>query len=221
MQITHEQARQLIQFRLDGELKYREHSLLASHLETCKQCQQYADSCVNVESVLRPLLHRNWDREPISLSIDRLTAKSNQKALDTLVVATRIAAVGAVFFAFFFSAWNFTISSRRTPTPFQQSVPVIPTPYLSTVTAGTQADPKGCTTTTYIVATNDTLAVIADRFGVSEEQILDASSLPNTTVIAGQALRIPICRTTASSPTASHTTTITPALFSTTTTPGG
>jgi hypothetical protein len=126
-----------------------------------------------------------------------------------------------VFLAFFFSAWNFTISSRRTPTPYLQNVPAIPTPFTSTMTSGTQAGFENCTATTYIVAKSDTLDTIADRFSVPVEHILQFNSMPNTTVIAGRALNIPICRTTPFNPTASQTTTITPTLYSITTAPGG
>ena len=221
MQITHEEAHRLIQFHVDGELKTPQRNLLSSHLEQCAKCQQYADSIVKMESVLRPMLHRNWDRAPLPLSIGRLMERDQYKAVERVAVATRIAALAFVFLAFFAGVWNFTTSSLQTPTPLLQSVPVIPTPFTSTVTAGTETGFESCTMVSYIIKKHDTLASIASQFAVPAQQIRQVNSMPNESVVTGQVLSIPICSSTPANPTASHTTTFTPVLYSITTTPGG
>lgn len=221
MQITHEEAHRLIQFEADGELKLQQRNMLASHLQECSTCQQYADSIETMESILRPMLQRNWNREHHPLPLRMLMARENSSVPERLLMATRIAALAVVFLAFFASAWNFTLSSRRTPTPFLQSVPVIPTPFTSTMTAGTQAGFENCTINIYTVQENDTLASIADRFAIPADHIRQINPVRSETLTTGQVLSIPLCNLTPANPTASHTTTFTPVLYSSTTTPGG
>lgn len=221
MQITHEEAHKLIQFEADGELKLQQRNMLASHLQECATCQQYADSIETMESILRPMLHRIWDQEHRPLPLRMLMAKENSSVSERLLMATRIAALAVAFLAFFAGAWNFTLSSRRTPTPFLQSVPVIPTPFISTMTVGTQTGFENCTMISYAVEDNDTLAGIADQFSVPAEQIRQINPIRGETLTSGQVLSIPLCNLTPANPTASHTTTFTPVLFSSTTTPGG
>lgn len=217
MQITHEEAHRLIQFDADEGLKTHQKNLLASHLEMCVQCRTYADSIQKMESVLRPMLHRAWDRQPIPLSVGMLTAKE-KRISERMVVATRIAALAVVFLAFFFGAWNSTVSSRRTPTPFLQSVPVIPTPSTFTMTAGTETN-DNCSMYTHVVERNDTLAGIAAQYGVPVEDIIAANAMPNENVVMGAILMIPVCQSTPT--TVAHTTTFTPVLHPITITPGG
>jgi hypothetical protein len=221
MQISHEEAHRLIQFHVDGELKTPQSNLLTSHLKECAKCQQYAATIEKMESALRPLLHRNWDRDPLPLSISMLLEKDKYRASDRIVVATRIAALAVVFLAFFASAWNFTSTSRQTPTPLLQNVPVIPTPFTSTMTVGTEIGFENCTVLSYLIQKNDTLASISSQFAVPAQQIRQINAMQNDSVNAGQVLSIPICSSTPANPTASHTTTFTPVLYTIATTPGG
>lgn len=221
MQISHEEAHRLIQFHVDGELKTPQRNLLSSHLEECARCQQYADSVVKMESILRPMLRRNWSREPLPLSIGRLMEREKYKVSDRVILATRIAALAVVFLAFFATAWNFTSPSRRTPTPLLQSVPIIPTPFTSTMTAGTETGFANCTMVSYMIQENETLASIASQFAVPPQQIRQINAMPGESVSTGQVLSIPICSSTPANPTASHTTTFTPVLYTITMTPGG
>lgn len=221
MQITHQEAHRLIQFRADGGLKAQQRNLLASHLQECANCQHYADSLESMETMLRPMLQRNWKRDPLPFPVALLTAKREQRISDRIVAVTRIAAFAVVFLGFFFSAWNFSVSSRHTPTPFLQGIPVIPTPFTSASMAATETDLGNCTMTSYVVEKHDTLAGIAHRFSASTEQILQINSIKNETVVVGQSLNIPVCPSPAANPTASQTITFTPVLSSVTTTPGG
>jgi hypothetical protein len=221
MQISHEEAHRLIQFHVDGELKTPQSYLLTSHLKECAKCQQYAATIEKMESALRPLLHRNWDREPLPLSIGMLMERDKFRAFDSILMATRIAALAVVFLAFFASAWNFTSTSRQTPTPLLQNVPVIPTPFTSTMTVGTEIGFENCTVLSYLIQKNDTLASISSQFAVPAQQIRQINAMQNDSVNAGQVLSIPICSSTPANPTASHTTTFTPVLYTIATTPGG
>lgn len=220
MQITHEEAHKLIQFRADGALKLHERHLLASHLETCADCQQYATGIGKVETVLRPLLGRQWNSEHLPLSIELLRRKE-RSASERMLVASRVAAFAVVFVAFFFGAWNFTVYSHRSPAPFEPGVPLIPTPFTSTVTAGTEVSFKSCAMIPYVVQPNDTLARIAYQFSVPVDQVLQINSMRGTTLITGETLLIPACTSTATNTAAARTTTFTPAHYSTTTTPDG
>jgi hypothetical protein len=220
MQITHEEAHKLIQFHVDGALIAQQKHLLTSHLDVCVECRKYADSIENVDLILRPLLHRQWDREPLPLSIGVLRAQ-DKSVSERMVVATRIAALAVVFLGFFFGAWNFSISTRRTPTPFFPNIPVIPTPFTSTVTVDTESTLENCAMTSYVVEKNDTLASIAFRFSVSIDDIMQVNAIRNQTVNTGEHLSIPVCNPTPTNPATAHTTTFTPARYSTTITPDG
>lgn len=220
MQITHQEAHKLIHFSADGALKNQQRQLLASHLQHCVECQRYAEGIAQVESALRPMLRRQWNEKHVPLSIDLLRAKDLASS-ERMLVATRIAAFAVVFVAFFFGAWNFTVFSRRAPAPFRQTVPVIPTPFTSTVTAGTEVSFEDCAMVAYVVQPNDTLAGIADQFSVPIDHILRLNSVQNETVISGDTLIIPSCGSTPTRPPTAHTTTFTPVLYSTTTTPDG
>lgn len=221
MQITHEEAHRLIQVNSDDGLKTHQKDLLTSHLEVCAACRKYAESLREMESVLRPMLHRNWDRQPVPLSMSIAIDKGMNRISERLLVATRIAAVGVIFLAFFFTTMNFTDPSRKTPTPFLQSVPLIPTPSTSTMTASTGTSFENCAMTSYTVEKEDTLAGIADRFAVSAEDILQTNSMHTESVLIGQTLVIPVCTSISTSPATTYTTMITPVLHPGTTTPGG
>ena len=220
MQITHEEAHSLIQFNSDEGLKTHQKNLLTSHLEVCPACRKYAESLREMESVLRPMLHRHWHRQPIPLSMSIAIRERSSTISERLLVATRIAAVGIVFLAFFFSTWNFTGPSRKTPTPFLQSVPLIPTPSTSTMTASTGTSLENCAMTSYTVEKRDTLASIADRFAVSVEDIVQANSIQSETFMIGQTLVIPVCGSISTNTATIYTTMITPVLHTSTITPG-
>jgi hypothetical protein len=219
MQITHEEAHGLIQFNSDEGLKTHQKDLLASHLETCASCRKYAESLREMESVLRPMLHRNWDRQPFPFSMSIALKEGKNRISERMLVATRIAAVGVVFIAFFFTAMNFTGPSRKTPTPFLQSVPLIPTPSTSTMTASTGTSLENCTMTSYTVEENDTLAGVADRFAVSAKDIVQANSMQNESMLIGQTIVIPVCNSISTIPATTYTMMITPVMHPGTTTP--
>jgi hypothetical protein len=218
MQITHEKARHLIQFALDGRIDLRQKQLLDSHLAACTNCKQYADSLQDLEYLLRPLLQRQWDRQPVPLSTSVITSKAFSHTLDRMLLATRIAAVGLVFAVFLFSAWQLTFSKPPFSSPAAASVPQIPIPSTSTELA-LVTQTQTCEPTVYIVREKDSLAMLADRFDSSKEEIMAANHLKTDAVRTGMQLLIPTCQST---PTANiSTTTFTPILSTITSTPGG
>jgi spore germination protein YaaH len=72
----------------------------------------------------------------------------------------------------------------------------------------------------YAVQVNDTLAMIAAQFSVTEAEIRAANHLITATLSADRELMIPICKSTPTG-TLDALTTLTPALSPTTSTPGG
>jgi len=218
MQITHQEARHLIQSELDGGISIRQRQLLDSHLASCSDCQRYAESIQNVETILRPLLQRQWNRQPVPLSMSVLTSRAYPKTSSGMILATRIAAIGVVFAVCLFGAWQFNLSKPISFSSLAASAPPIPVPSTSTkLVITTQTQP--CEETQYVVREDDTIDSVADKFQVSKEQLLSANNLKPDVMRVGTQLLIPTCNTT---PTAyGSTTTFTPTLLQITSTPGG
>jgi LysM repeat protein len=220
MQITHEEAQNLIQLDLDRGLTFQQKNILDAHLLSCANCQKYAKGLRDMESILRPLLQRQWTRQPIPLPINILASKSKAVPLDRKFLATRIAAVTVMFVVFMFSAWQFSTSRPSGWEPAAANkVPPVPTPVTSAQVVITRTQTQACEETSYVVAKNDTLPAIALRFAVSEEEIRQANGMTSDAVRMGSRLIVPICSFT---PTLNPlTTTYTPFLQTITSTPGG
>ena len=223
MQITHEHARKLIQFRLDVGLRSAEREILSAHLQDCSECQAYAVELREVESVLRPMLKRKWSAEPIPLSITSL--RGNHKKTQVRIFLTmRKLAVSLVLFALFFGIWKFTLPDPSAPSVMPLAVPSVPTPSAKTAqSTSTEFTAEGCETMLYTVQTNDTLSSVADRFSVSDELIMELNQLHTGAVHQSMELVIPICNFTPTGTVhpATFTTTYTPMFLPTTSTPGG
>jgi hypothetical protein len=69
MQITHEEARKLIQFGLDQMLKPQEKNMLQIHLEDCIECRTFFGDLKEVDNLLLPTMLRQWNLQPTPLSI--------------------------------------------------------------------------------------------------------------------------------------------------------
>jgi hypothetical protein len=223
MQITHEHARKLIQFRLDGGLQSAEKETLSAHLQGCSECQTYAVEIKEVETVLRPVLKRQWNAQPIPLSITSLRGNSQKTQAHTLLTM-RTAAISLVFFAFFFSVWQFTLPSPSAPSVMPLAVPSVPTPSTQTArSTSTEFTVEACEMMLYTVQADDTLTSIADHFLVSEELLTELNQLGADAVHPSMELVIPICHFTPTGTIhpATFTTTYTPLFLPTTSTPGG
>jgi hypothetical protein len=222
MQITHAEARRLIQFNADDALDKREKITLSTHLKDCNECRAYAEEIKEVESILLPAMRRQWNLQPIPLFMDTIHVKRNTKTQTSIILATRTAVMGVVFLAFIFSVWQFTLSGRQNPTPLPVSIPPVPTP--STQSTSTKAMLQNCEGMMYVVQENDTLESIAYQFATSKEDILAANNMKAETVRMAMEIIIPVCNFTPTgtlNPTTSLATTYTPSVSPTTFTPDG
>jgi len=222
MPITHAEAHKLLHFASDETLKAYQKQILDSHLESCAQCQEYAKSIQKMESVLDPLLQRQWNQHPIPLSVDQLLFRGNPKYLEGKLLATRITAISVMFMVFMFSAWQFMLAKPGASGPVLASVPPIPIPSTSTTQfISTKTQTRSCEELGYVVQGHDTLESIAIRFLTSKEEILIANNMKAETVVAGMKLIIPVCNFTPTGTVNTLTTTFTPVLRPITSTPGG
>ena len=217
MSITHEEARRLIQFHEDDALKGAEKSVLDAHLNACPECQKYADSINDLDSTLRPLLQRKWNHYPLPLSIGQVISRKSNSFTLSVLIATRMVAMGIICVAFLFNIWQFTQSGgKRTNSP-SADIPLIPTPSLQSTT--TKVMDQRCGPILYEVRKNDTLESIAAQFSTSVEEIIQANHLRTATLNTSMTLSIQDCSSTSSGMAQTVTTTFTPLLGPNTLTP--
>ena len=223
MQITHEHARKLIHLSLDRGLQSAEQRTLSTHLHTCSECEMYATGIHEVDALLRPVLKRRWHAQPVPLSITTLIGdKGRRQASPFLTI--RSAVITLMFFAVFFSMWQFMSSdpSELSYTPI--IVPSLPTPSAQAAqSTSTQATLETCGMMLYDVQGIDTLPAIAAHFRVSEGQLMELNHLTSKEVKPSMKLAIPVCSfaPTGTFYLATYTTTYTPKFLPTTSTPGG
>jgi hypothetical protein len=220
MQITHKEARRWIHLHSDDSLSVHRRQDLDSHLDTCADCKRYAESIHKMESVLGPMLQRQWSQQPIPLPVGALSSRGSYRSPERIILATRIAAISVMFIAFMFSAWQYTASQAGLPSPAMADVPSMQITATSILSTSTETQPEHCGSMAYIVRKNDTLGSIASQFSVSVEELIQINALTSNTMITGQELIIPICSSTPTS-TIDPLTTSTPVLGRTTSTPGG
>ena len=218
MQIKHEEARRLIQFKADNNLSASNEKNLSAHLEACKECRAYSNSLKETEAVLRQTMHKQWGIRPLPLQMDVIYAKLNSRGNINNFVTTRTALIGIAFVMFAFMTWQ----SITNNIPVMQSplgtVPLIPTPSSQyTATNTLQSD---CKEIKYVLQEGDTLESISQHFSVSKESILLANHLTDETLGSTRELVIPFCESTPTSTTHPPTFTITPIFEMISTTPG-
>ena len=219
MQITHDEARRFIQFDMDHALKPHEKNALWLHLDACVECQIYAESIKRVDTALRPLLQRNWNKQPIPIAMSAITGKRNHFASEGAFLATRIAIIGVICMGFMFSVWQFTLSSQTTPDLTMVSAPPVPTPSTQSIHMTSTSD--HCGGWIYIVKENDTVESIAQAASISSEHIMSANRLWTEQLQTGMQILIPACSSTPTGTVHALTTTYTPAIEPITSTPGG
>jgi hypothetical protein len=221
MQIGHEEARKLIQFSLEQTLETHEKSKLQTHLDTCESCRAYAEDLAEVESVLIPLMERQWNFQPTPLSIRSISEKRISKLDNSMILATRTAMISIIFVAFIFSIWQFTQSGKQTSDKMPVGVPPVPTPSMHSTS--TKIVFRNCEEITYQVRENDTLEKIAHQFSVSKQEIMSINNLKTETLNPVMELLIPSCHSTPTgtmNPTI-FTRTYTPSMDTIASTPGG
>jgi hypothetical protein len=224
MQITHEQARKLIQFSLDGVLQTAERAMLSAHLQECLDCRDYASDLKEVEMNLLPVMEKHWKARPIPLSLPLLVQSKTSIVNTSKLLTMRSAVLSLIFVAFFFSAWKFVSSSPDVSGQIPLAIPLVPTPSTqSTRSTNTASSPENCEMLVYRVQPNDTLASIASHFLVPEDKLIQINGLSTDSLSSSMELVIPVCNFT---PTrtirpATFTATNTPILRATTFAPGG
>jgi|SRR5690349_7218030 len=221
MQITHEEAHRLIQFRLDQGLEPDKEKLLQTHLNDCIACRSFSEEINEMENILVPVMKRHWNLEPAPLSIAALVESNNSRWSTSIILTTRRALISLVIVAFVLSAWQFTRSDSRTSTPKPISVLPIPTP--ASQSTSTKISLPDCEERLYQVQGNDTLESIALRFSVPKERIIAINHLNVGPLRHNMNLLIPICAATPTGILHPSTLTITFTPFNdpTASTPGG
>ena len=220
MQITHEQAHTLIQLNMDQPLGSQEMHVLFKHLEDCADCQTYAQELKEVEGFLFAALKKQWNRQPTPLSITALKEKNHKTQASTLLTM-RKASMSLVVLAMFFSVWQFVFFGP--PTSDQSPLPVPPVPTPSTISTNTMITLENCELVLYIVQANDTLAEIATQFLISTDEIMQINQLKTEAIQPSMKLVIPMCKSTPTGTVhpVTFTTTYTPIINPTTSTPDG
>lgn len=222
MQITHEEAHRLIQFNTDDALKMKEKMVLLEHMQACAECRAYAQSLTEIESILRPLLQKNWNKQPLPLSMTSILRRRNQGVAEGALLATRMVVIGIICMGFLFSVWQFTVTAQATPAVSAFSVPPMPTP--STQNISITSTSNHCAVQPYVVQNNDTVESIAQRFSVSKNELLIANNLSSESpslLTTGRQILIPTCTSTPTGTLNASTITYTPSRQVITSTPGG
>ena len=224
MQITHDQARKLIQFSLDGILQAAEKATLSAHLQNCTDCRDYANELNEIETIVLPVMKKQWSARHIPLSIPLLAQSQSPRLNASNFLTIRSAAISLFLFALFFSAWQFVFSGPSMSGTVPLVIPSAPTPSSQTAqSTNTEITLDNCEMMVYRVQANDTLAVIANRFLVSEDEIMETNQLKTGAVSVSMELMIPLCNFTPTGTIhpATFTTTYTPIMHPTTSTPAG
>ena len=210
MSITHEQARKFIQLSMDQSLDIEASAMLTDHLRSCKACRTYANEIQEVSRMLTPVMQRQWNAQSIPLSVPALIRK--ERTTTRLFLTMRTATLSVAVLVLFFSAWQFVTRSGFRPTPM--TLAAVPTPSGLIVQSTNTQFMEGCSSIAYTVQETDTLLLIAERFAVSQEELLVLNHLEPGRIRPRMKLMIPLCNLTA-------TGTFLPTSFSRTDTPGG
>jgi hypothetical protein len=219
MQITHEEAHRLIQFKTDSGLTTSNEEKLSAHLKGCKECQRYLETLKETETALRQTMHKQWNIRPLPLHVDVIYAKAHEGIGANILLTTRTALIGFAFVMFAFITWQSMSTSNNTAQAPLSTMPImIPTPATQHTSTNTQE--SDCTEIQYVIQKGDTLESIASQFSVSRETIITANHLTNEAIDPAGELVIPICGSKPTSTTHPPAFTITPHFDVISTTPG-
>lgn len=215
-EMTHHQARTLLQISADRSLEPAERSALESHLAACNACREYAGQLSRLEYTLRENMHARWDGYRPALNRQAIKNKIQAKPVWTnplshLNALGKVTMMATLLLGYLLIAnlvrVGGTASKSGTPsalpTPNEPASTFLsnsPTP--PTQSATLQRTSLPCETIPYIVQANDTLESIAVRHGITKEDILEynkeADSLFSNTIFTGMELNLPVCRSTPS-----------------------
>ena len=76
MQITHGEARRLIEYDSDYALDSEKQKALAAHLHECKACRLHLIEMNDVENILRGVMQKHWNQHPLPLSMDAINIQA-------------------------------------------------------------------------------------------------------------------------------------------------
>jgi murein DD-endopeptidase MepM/ murein hydrolase activator NlpD/Tol biopolymer transport system component len=100
-ELSHQQARSLILSAGDASLLPLDGAALATHLETCSECQAYFRSLEVTRQKVRRSLHRRWDPAQAEVSMQKIQARSRRHTMlkKISVTAGTLAVIAIVVFA--------------------------------------------------------------------------------------------------------------------------
>ena len=211
IEITHLEARSLLQAAADHTLNPEEKSLLDAHLSNCEECNKFAEEISALETNLRKLFHTKWDPQQPDLNLQTVVNPSPAKLLfnnffmqsNAMGKLTLVAALvlGYLVVANLFGIQSPIVSKETattlpTPNEFIAAFPASPTP--SAQPSLTNSTSQACETITYVVQANDSLASIAYRHGTTSEIIQERNNLSYDMIHTGMELVIPMCESTPS-----------------------
>ena len=209
-EITHQEARLLLQAATDQVIKPDEIIDLNSHLTQCRACIEYAKSLADLETNLRRIMHANWDSQQPKLEMQAIlnphpvkllwNSFASQTHMMEKVGVVIVLLLGYVFIANLVGIQS-PITKDKTPTPLPtpngQPVVFFNSPTPSVNSSLTKVVSPACDITTmYLVQENDTLDSIAFHHGITKEVILAYNDLNSSTVFTGMELIIPLCDST-------------------------
>jgi len=218
MQLTHEEAIQLIQFNADKAVHGIKAKMLYEHLNDCAHCSSYASQFKEMENVLQSVMHKQWNQRPAPLSIVALKATKKMWKNNSALLITRTALIGMSIFAFVMLGWQIAFTNNRGSVTYPGMLPV-PTPSTQ-YTATTNTTALHCEEIIYKVQENDTLEGIAFHHATTKEIIMELNNMSTESIKAFTELLVPICNSTPTSTTYPPTFTNTPIHEPITYTPG-
>lgn len=218
MQITHDEARRLIQYDLDRALNSEKQRVLTAHLQKCEACRAHAVDMNNVENILRDVMQKHWNQPPLPLSMDSI--KIHTKSINALF-AWRLSLVSVAMITLLFLIWGFKLAAFNSTDQLPLSVLPVPTPSVQSTTASAiSAISTKCDSVIYEVQDFDTLDDIADQFLVSKEEIIAFNNMRTDMIYKSMELFIPQCNIGPTDTLHTPTTTLTPNIRLTIFTPG-
>jgi len=215
MQITHDEARWLMEYDSDHALNLEKQRALTTHLQECEACRLHAVEMNNVENILRDVMQKHWNQHPLPLSMDSINIRT--KGTNSLLAwRVSLASIAMVTFFFLIGGFKMTAFNSSDPTPLGNLS--VPTPSVQLTTAS--AVSTQCDSVIYVVQEFDTLDDIADQFFVSKEEIIAFNNMHSAQITGSMELFIPQCNITPTSIVRTPTTTFTPNIQLTMFTPG-
>ena len=215
MQITHDEARWLIEYDSDRALNSEKQRALTTHLQECEACRLRAVEMNNVENILRDVMQKRWNQPPLPLSVDSI--KIHTKNVNS-VFTWRVSLASVAMVTFLFLLWGFKITAFNSSESLPLGSLPVPTPSFQLTTAS--AISTRCDSVIYEVQEFDTLDSVADHFFVSREDIMAFNNMRSDMIYKSMQLGIPQCNITPTSVVDTPTTTLTPNIQLTIFTPG-